>query len=261
MKTFIGKLLIFVFLLAFNHFKGFATVDDTTYYIQSFEGQKEKVLIYDNPSLEPLLIIYKNDTLKLYDNKYGVKDVKLLSPYFLQITYGISGGSGIKRRAIAVVCIYNNKLHIPLPIFTTSESFVHNMFYDFHRINLKIENDPLSKYKLTVKEYIFARDLDDSSKILYDKNITTVVKFDTTTKLFYNKRENLNKQYKVLKERTINADFEETISVKGELPILKLNNPKCKECGDGALYLYYNKVWFEESGAYDNGKSLSSLTY
>ncbi len=171
------------------------------------------------------------------------------------------GGSEVKCRAIVVVCIYNNKLHIPIPVFTTVESFVHNMFYDFHGINLKIEKDPLFKFKLTVKEHIFVRDLDDSSKILYDEKIATTVKFDTATNLFYNRRENLNKQYKVLKERTTNADVEEMISVKGELPVLKLNNPKCKECDDGALYLYYNKNWFEELAAYDNISRLGSLTY
>ncbi len=171
------------------------------------------------------------------------------------------GGSEVKRRAIAVVCIYNNKLHIPLPVFTTSESFVHGMFFDFSRVSLKIEPDLKNKFKLTVTEHIFARDLDDSSKILYDEKIATTVKFDTATNLFYNRRENLNKQYKVLKERTTNADVEEMISVKGELQILKLNNPKCKECGDGALYLYYNKNWFEELAAYDNISRLGSLTY
>jgi hypothetical protein len=261
LKTSIGKLFTFVLALLFCHLNTSAKSSNTTYDIQSFEGKKEKILLRENPSLEPLLIIYKNDTLKLCNNQHGIRDVKLLNPYFLQIAYGMHGGSEVKRRAIVVVCIYNNKLHIPIPVFTTVESFVHNMFYDFHSINLKIEKDPLFKYKLTVKEHIFVRDLDDSSKILCDESITTAVKFDTATNRFYNRRENLNKQYKVLKERTINADIEEMISVKGELPVLKLNNPKCKDCGEGTRYLYFNNNWFEESGNFGNKNNLSSLTY
>jgi hypothetical protein len=49
--------------------------------------------------------------------------------------------------------------------------------------------------------------------------------------------------------------------VQGEIPILKLSKPKCEECGDGALYLYYNKNWFEELAAYDNISRLGSITY
>lgn len=260
MKTSISKLFTLTSVLLICCFKASAGFDNTTYDIQSFKGKKEKLLIRDTHS-ETIMVIHKSDTLTFYGNKLGIRDVKLLNPYFLQITYAMRGGSEVKRRAIAVVCIYNNKLHIPLPVFTTSESFVHGMFFDFSRVSLKIEPDLKNKFKLTVTEHIFARDLDDSSKILYDEKIATTVKFDTATNLFYNRRENLNKQYKVLKERTTNADVEEMISVKGELQILKLNNPKCKECGDGALYLYYNKNWFEELAAYDNISRLGSLTY
>jgi hypothetical protein len=166
LKTSIGKLFTFVLALLFCHLNTSAKSSDTTYDIQSFEGKQEKLLIRDTYS-ETIIVIHKSDTLTFYGNKHGVRDVKLLNPYFLQITYAMRGGSEVKRRAIVVVCIYNNKLHIPLPVFTTSESFVHGMLFDFSRVSLKIEPDLKNKFEMTVTEHVFVRDLDNSSKILW----------------------------------------------------------------------------------------------
>ena len=172
-----------------------------------------------------------------------VENIKVLNKKFVSIHYKIRGGSGVKMRRTALVCISKGRLYKALDVLSM-ESYAFKETYDKVTDSLglydesgiytlkfdNLRNDKQS-IQLSAIQYDKVKSKHDKNKN-YEKTDTIKFYFDEKNKVFYTKYISMKGNYKIEIE---GAKSEQRIFKGEKYPFIKLRNDE---------YIFIDNVWY-----------------
>jgi hypothetical protein len=225
---------------AYGQYEG----EQSVYHITSLDGKSEKVTIVDDVFQDRVLVIYSGDTVRVYDNFYGVESIKPVNKNFLQIKYGCSGGSGMHNDNLFWLCVKNNKLYIPLYL-PSYRSFIcgERPSEDLYEIKVNMAGS-LSSNNLHLNLAIHEKHICEFEprSHWYNHHKTELLQFDKKNIVFCNKQQYLNKTYKVYTVNRSEPFMDSSyIKAKGAFPQIYLDKNDC--------HYLINGIWYSGSSA------------
>jgi hypothetical protein len=212
-----------------------STYKSRTYCIQSFDGNRSKIVLSERSHGHMLSIQGPRDSMKIEDFT-GLVKMHFLRPELLEVVYSPRGGSDQGFDYVMILGINEKRLCIVTEFLTVDES---NMADEYHlyEVHLKLQGSTLRNCELALTIRNLLKSGASRSKS-YDRKSVYVLRFETSRNIFYNKIKHLNAVYEMYpsggKGRLLTGDY----------PMVDL--------GADEEYYYIDDTWYalvkEEAG-------------
>lgn len=218
------------------------TIEKMSLRLNSLSNESVKVNV-ELDNVNDRITFKLNSKEKLCINGYRdlIENIKNLDKKFIAVHYIIRGGTGIKMRMTALVCISKGKLYKALDVLST-ESYVFKKTYDkatdslglydesgLYTLEFNLRNNK-QNFQLSAIQYEKVKSKYDKNEN-YEKTDTIKFYFDEKNKVFYTKYISLKGNYKIESEGVKN----EQRVFKGEkYPLINLRYE----------YIFIDKVWY-----------------
>ncbi len=210
------------------------------YRLTSFENKNVEIILKYRLFSKTLTISYEKDTVYLSEFT-GIIQTRIVNNKFLQIIYGVRGGSGLDLKKVIILCVYRNKIHIPL-LVTSYSKYAGIDSLAFYKLKMKFKVSNKKNFQIIAnitegQKYAVRPQQNNNS------HLRTIMQFDTIQKIFFNDRKTVSKDFTLF---DIETQQTTKISLKGELPIIRLGKN---------IYYYFKQQWYEK------GKNNNLLKY
>jgi len=206
------------------------------YSIESFDGTNAKINLNYTLFSKRLKVSYLNDILFLSDYT-GTREVHVLNKRFLQIVYGVRGGSGLDLRNTIILSVSKSKINVAM-LVTSYAGAVSEDKEDLYKLKLGMTGNDKSNYKLSVNVH-YEHKTKLHPKTNYNKNGQVSLSFDPSQNIFYSTHKNINQSFIINNLKTQQSDKQK---VSGTLPVIVLGRNS---------YYYIKGEWYG-SGYEDN---------
>lgn len=238
MRLVLTAILIFlpIFLSAQEHVNEYHLVgidDNLDYKIRTEEFIAKDIVSFTT----------KGDVLSIYDVRQIDTVINHLDR-FLEVKFVVRGGSGVKNREKALLCVDKGRIFISLLLTSDVESRLTEVYdkvadslelFDEesqYHVNIDIE-ERNNRFITTLTETKYVRSkFDPSDNESFSK--TYQLNFDKSSYYFFNSTRNLNDKFKLYSHKE-NKYFDKIIST--EAPAIELTN---------GSYFLIDGVWYEE---------------
>lgn len=206
------------------------------YSIESFDGTNAKISLNYTLFSKTLKVSCLNDTLFLSDYT-GTREVHVLNKRFLQIVYGVRGGSGLDLRSTLILSVSKGKINVAV-LVTSYAGLVSADKNGLYWLKFNMAGNSSSTYKLTVNVHD-----QQTSKLhpegSHNKNEQVTLSFDADRNIFYTSCKDINKSSTINEAKTGQSEKQQ---IKGMLPVIELGQNS---------YYYIKDKWYR-SGYDDN---------
>jgi len=237
-------ILIFTTALTFISTNAISqTIEKLSFTLSSLSNESAKVNV-ELDNVNERITFTSNSKEKLCINGYRdlVENIKILDDKFIAVHYIVRGGTGVKIRMTALVCISKGKLYKALDVLST-ESYVFKDTYNKAADSLELYDESsiyTLKFNLRNGKQNFQLSAIQHEKVKskhnkknnYEKKDTLKFYFDEKNKVFYTKSVSLKGNYKIESAKNKQRVF------KGEkYPLTNLRDNE---------YIFIDKVWYNK---------------
>jgi hypothetical protein len=203
-----------------------------SYTIESLEGVKIKINLDYKLFSKTLTVSNSNDTLFL-DDYTGTIEVHLINRRFLQVDYGVRGGSGLGLRKTLILSVSKSRINASMLVtsYTKLVSFDKEQFLE---LKLKQVKEDRSNYEITGIIHV-----EKKFKQLPQKNSSSnehvALEFDANENVFYSSHETISGYFKVYDDK-IHEFIKKHLN--NTVPVITI---------ESSTYYFVNGEWYERS--------------